>query len=464
MLFDAITNYNRQPETDVIIRRRLRTNYYNQNRLRSHSNDSGRANYRIPAVDQLVTKFQLTYNSSNSLLKLDPRESYNAFLKRLHLRRKKGVPLVRTINTPVNNSAEKFHRGVNQYYMYNPDENALHDLLQDLSTLPIVSTGLVPEGSQLKMEFTFADGTVARFKPMRQVADRYNRLDSFVMSLFEHHQAEIAGFHLDRLLGFHRAVPTIGRAVNMTEILSTWSSNKSAIQSVYKSHTGNLCVILHCYQYCGLDYPLCGQGDSLPGALSAGLPPWQIYRRDVQIHPYKRAYRINKKASWETDEGYCNNFVKKNVSIYTLLEFIDLAAFDFLAGNLDRHAYQQFIDLGMDTFVIMFDNGRGFSQPTYDHMSILAPIRQCCLIRLSTLAKFIKLYKGPNRLSEIMRLSLNSDPLSPVLMEADLEALDRRVGILLQTVSKCLSQERSWHEVVVDDLNIHSSDQQSVSR
>lgn len=105
-----------------------------------------------------------------------------------------------------------------------------------------------------------------------------------------------------------------------------------------------------------------------------------------------------------------------------------------------------------------------FSQPTYDHMSILAPIRQCCLIRLSTLAKFIKLYKGPDRLSEIMRSSLNSDPLSPVLMEADLEALDRRVGTLLKTVSDCLAQARSWRDVVVDDLNIHSGDQHSVSR
>lgn len=42
-----------------------------------------------------------------------------------------------------NNSAEKFHRGISQFYMYDPDEDALDDLLQDLSTLPIVSTGLL---------------------------------------------------------------------------------------------------------------------------------------------------------------------------------------------------------------------------------------------------------------------------------------------------------------------------------
>ncbi|CAG5116994.1 unnamed protein product, partial [Candidula unifasciata] len=85
---------------------------------------------------------------------------------------------------------------------------------------------IVSEGSQLKFQFTFADGAQARFKPMRQVVDRENRLDSFNRDFFEHYQAEIAGFHLDRVLGFHRAVPTTGRVVNMTRILSSWASDR----------------------------------------------------------------------------------------------------------------------------------------------------------------------------------------------------------------------------------------------
>ncbi|CAG5116995.1 unnamed protein product [Candidula unifasciata] len=141
------------------------------------------------------------------------------------------------------------------------------------------------------------------------------------------------------------------------------------------------------------------------------------------------------------------------MSLHILLELMDLAAFDFLAGNLDRHAYQRFTDLGEESFVILFDSGRAFSQPSHDHMSALAPLRQCCRIRLSTLAKFIKLYKGPDSLGMVMRSSLNSDPLSPILTDVYFEALDRRVEKVIKTISDCLVNATSWDAVVFDDLS-----------
>lgn len=84
-------------------------------------------------------------------------------------------------------------------------------------------------------------------------------------------------------------------------------------------------------------------------------------------------------------------------------------------------------------------------------MLCLALLRQCCLVRLSTLATLLKLYQGPDSLSHLMRESLSSDPLAPILTEPHLDALDRRVGKVIKAVSDCINNGRTWQEVVIDD-------------
>lgn len=41
-----------------------------------------------------------------------------------------------------------------------------------------------------------------------------------------------------------------------------------------------------------------------------------------------------------------------------------------------------------------------------------------------------------------MRTSLEKDPISPVVWEPHLEALDRRIGIILQGVRDCLAKNK----------------------
>lgn len=45
---------------------------------------------------------------------------------------------------------------------------------------------------------------------------------------------------------------------------------------------------------------------------------------------------------------------------------------------------------------------------------------------------------GPKPLSQLMRESMASDPAAPILWEAHLQAMDRRVNILLNTFRKCI--------------------------
>lgn len=123
-----------------------------------------------------------------------------------------------------------------------------------------------------------------------------------------------------------------------------------------------------------------------------------------------------------------------------MVDLIDLAIFDFLSGNMDRHHYETFSLFGNQTFPIHLDQGRAFGRPKHDEMSILAPLYQCCLVRRTTLATLLRFHHGPYRLSYLMRHSLARDPLDPILAAGHFDAMDRRVAITLRVIRHCLSR------------------------
>lgn len=102
--------------------------------------------------------------------------------------------------------------------------------------------------------------------------------------------------------------------------------------------------------------------------------------------------------------------------------------------------------------------GRAFGQASYDDALTLLGISQCCVIRSSTLKallrwghSIVKYYSicmqfpldfsfksGPKPLSQLMRESMASDPAAPILWEAHLKALDRRVDTLLNVFRECI--------------------------
>ena len=43
-----------------------------------------------------------------------------------------------------------------------------------------------------------------------------------------------------------------------------------------------------------------------------------------------------------------------------LLDVMDMAIYDFLMGNLDRHHYEIFTSLGKSAYIIHLDHGRAF--------------------------------------------------------------------------------------------------------
>ncbi|XP_078035744.1 extracellular serine/threonine protein CG31145 [Augochlora pura] len=347
--------------------------------------------------------------------------------------------------SPKKNSStlERFHLQISRTELYPVDSKYVDPLLREIATRPIVHVVQKEGGTQLKLEINYSY-MQALFKPMRFPREQQTLPNHFYFTDFERHTAEIAAFHLDRLLGFRRAMPVTGRTLNLTTEIYQIADGE-LLKTFFVSPAGNICFHGKCSYYCDTAHAICGNPDTLEGSFAAFLPDKSFAARKAWRHPWRRSYHKRKKAQWEHDSDYCS--LVKEIPPYDegrrLLDLMDMAVLDFLMGNMDRHHYETFKIFGNNTFPLHLDHGRGFGRPFHDEISILAPILQCCMIRQSTLGILLKFHNGPVRLSEAIRESMAKDPVAPVLWEPHLTALDRRVRVILQAVRDCINREDS---------------------
>ncbi|CAH1795312.1 unnamed protein product [Owenia fusiformis] len=347
-------------------------------------------------------------------------------------------------------SWELFHNHINEYGLYRKDDPNVNNLIKDLQTKRIIGTEQKSGGTQLKLIMEFSNDGEALFKPMRFQRDVETDYNHYYFSDYERHYAEIAAFYLDRVFDFRRIPPTIGRTVNMTYDIKRLANRKLA-KTFFFSPSNNVCFHGSCSYYCDSNHAVCGYPDLLEGSFAAFLPPDKLADRETWRHPWRRSYSRRRKAAWETDDTYCEGVRNRTpyVNSRQLLDLMDMAVFDFIQGNLDRHHYETMDPYGNETFPLHLDNGRGFGKTWKDEIDILAPIYQCCLMRYSTLLKLIDFEKGPP-LSQVFRKAMERDLAYPILPEKHFPAIDRRVTIILNTVNKCI-QQKGFKEVVIDD-------------
>uniref|UniRef100_A0A665W0J9 Extracellular serine/threonine protein kinase FAM20C-like n=1 Tax=Echeneis naucrates TaxID=173247 RepID=A0A665W0J9_ECHNA len=347
----------------------------------------------------------------------------------------------------------RFHIGINRYELYARHSPALDALLKDLVTQRITSVAMKSGGTQLKLIMTFQNYGQALFKPMKQTREQETPPDFFYFSDFERHNAEIAAFHLDRILDFRRVPPVAGRLVNMTREIRDVTRDKKLWRTFFISPANNVCFYGECSYYCSTEHALCGKPDQIEGSLAAFLPDLNLAKRKTWRNPWRRSYHKRKKAEWEVDPDYCDEV--KQTPPYDhgtrLLDIMDMTIFDFLMGNMDRHHYETFEKFGNETFIIHLDNGRGFGKHSHDELSILVPLSQCCRVRKSTYLRLQLLAKEEYQLSSLMEESLLRDRLSPVLIQPHLQAMDRRLRLVLQVLAGCVEKE-GYVNVVEEDL------------
>ncbi|XP_050058641.1 extracellular serine/threonine protein CG31145 isoform X2 [Aphis gossypii] len=351
-----------------------------------------------------------------------------------------------------------FHSRISKREMYPKNDTYVPLILKNMSVSPILSVAQKEGGTQLKLVIEYLNGDKALMKPMRFTREQQTLPNHFYFTDYERHNAEIAAFHLDRILGFRRAMPVSGRLVNITSELMAQVTASDLLKTFFVSPDKNVCFHGQCSYYCDTSHAICGNPDMLEGSFAAYLPSQDILERKTWRHPWRRSYHKRRKAKWETDPNYCE--LVRNVPAYNsgrrMLDIMDLSVFDFLMGNMDRHHYETFTLFGNDSFPIHLDHGRAFGKAFHDEMSILAPIIQCCHIRKSTLETLLR-FHNVKKLSEHMRESMAEDPLSPILWEPHLTAIDRRVGLVLQKVRECLSVSTMSGEDTADETRVRTA-------
>ncbi|GFN96857.1 extracellular serine/threonine protein kinase fam20c [Plakobranchus ocellatus] len=440
---------------DFTVHKSTQDRHRKQNSNDGKASDAGQSvkNYTLPEVDRLVNMFSTKYMGSS--LVSDDSTSYQEFLQKLQQGMKFGPRLKEFADDNGKKSWEQFHHGIRQHVLYNPNEPYVNQLMSDLVTKEIVDAEQKDGGTQIKLMITCEDDGQALFKPMRFPREQETLPDHFYFADYERHHAEVGAFHLDKALGFYRVPPTVGRWVNISKDIHRVANSKLA-KTFFISPVGNWCFHGSCSYYCDSSHPICGHPIMLEGSMAAFLPPLQLAKRKTWRNPWKRSYSKHRKAYWEVYDDLCHKVKRK--APYDegrrLLDVLDMSVFDFLIGNLDRHHYETFREFGNETFLLHLDNGRAFGKAHYDCISCLAPVRQCCMIRQSTFAKLVKFYQGPDSLSHVMRTSLASDSLAPILLEPHLDALDRRLSKILHVIHGCIKDPenpRRLEDVVVDD-------------
>eukprot|EP00795_Rhopilema_esculentum_P010650 gene10650-19392_t len=329
---------------------------------------------------------------------------------------------------------------------------AVKRILQGLATRQILEAKTLRKGTQLKVSLLL-DGTTQQkvvFKPMRYPRDFI--ITGKIYDGFDRHNAEIAAFHLDRILGFFRAPPVVGRKLDLEKEVKP-VGEEALLKTFFKNEDGDDCFYGVCY-YCKKSEAACAKGKIMEGSVTIWLPDgWHLAK---SRHPWQRTYN-NRKARWELDPNYCSDVV--SVSPYNegprMLDIIDTSIFDFLIGNGDRHHYETFKKGGPRGMLLHLDNAKSFGNPAIDDLSILSPLTQCCRIRKSTYDRLSKIpMEEPEseRLSFQLRQSLLSDPISPVLTESHLQALDRRLKTAMKNIEKCIDKHGKTKAVIDDGL------------
>ncbi|XP_044186100.1 extracellular serine/threonine protein kinase FAM20C-like [Thunnus albacares] len=348
----------------------------------------------------------------------------------------------------------RFHLGISRWELYNRKDPNLAQLTHSLATQRILGAIQKTGGTQLKLLISFPNYGQALLKPMKQSRDAETDVNLFYFSDFERHNAEISAFHLDRLLGFNRIPPVVGRLINVTTEIREITTDHRLSRTFFTSPVGNVCFYGQCEYYCTTENPVCGQPHALEVSLAAMLPDLTLASRRSWRSPWRRSYSRTKLAQWEKDPAYCDTV--KQTPPYNhgtrLVDLIDMAILDFLMSNMDRHHYETFEKFGNETFLLHLDNGRAFGRHSRDEPSILAPLQQCCRIRRSTLLRLRLLSLPGFRMSDVMRESLAQDPLAgvaPLLSELHLSALDRRLATVLQVVQTCQGHH---NDVIYNDM------------
>ncbi|MEB2310725.1 MAG: hypothetical protein OZ921_08055 [Sorangiineae bacterium] len=257
--------------------------------------------------------------------------------------------------------------------------------LARLATSPIARATRNRGGATVTLRLTFTDGARAVFKP-EQTHSAGN------------YRAEIAAYHLDRLLGFGRTAPVAGRRVAREWLRASLAAS---------------------------------------GADAAWLERFdrEVVARDGLVAGAVVAWHEGRLVPVEPPRGWTESVPDELRA--RVPEWSDLTVFDYLIDNPDRQSGGNVLALGRAGGLIFLDNAAGFTDARaragFSLEKRLAPL---CWFRPETVAAL----RHSPALGGALERSLASDALAPVLAERHYAALDTRAARVLAHVDECAAR------------------------
>ncbi|KAF7998008.1 hypothetical protein HCN44_009406 [Aphidius gifuensis] len=326
-----------------------------------------------------------------------------------------------------------------------PELGTILNALRKKNIIKVDNSGV---GTQLKLMLTFEGGVKALFKPQWYTRDAI--LNGPVYYGKDRHNAEIVAFHLSSLLGLRRVPLTVIRKLKLSEIKNIATDKLK--QTIFES-SNETCVYGTCH-YCSSNDSVCSKNDDLEGAVILWLP--EHLKLSKHRNPWQRTYKKNKYALWESDQSYCDRVKEAKTyapqSSSRLLDLIDTSIFDFLIDNGDRHHYELMEDNFHNPAVLLIDNGKSFANPDVDHIDILAPLYQCCMIHKTTWDR-LQLFGGGALSESLGKLLVHESTMAdvlPLITDDHLSAMDRRLLTVFAVVEACLKNNNYASNVILD--------------
>lgn len=300
------------------------------------------------------------------------------------------------------------------------------EVIRALQTDPILRVDISPKGTQLKLQMKLSGDQTVVFKP--KWYDRATNIGGTVYSGKDRFNSEIFAFYLGAVLQLNWTPIAVGRKFNAKEM---YELSSDRLKKTFLRNATSCCFYGQC-PYCNKADLVCGHESNnyeLEGVLLYVIPGQFSKKRS----PWQRTYKEGVQADWEKNKGdpnYCATHVRTYLGDTQLLDLIDGAIFDFLIQNGDRHHYETRGDR-----LLLLDNGKGFGNANRDFLDILAPLYQCCTIRMATYERLL-LFTG-GKLSETVRELSKGDLATPIVTDSHYRAVDRRLLLVLSAIDVC---------------------------
>lgn len=288
-------------------------------------------------------------------------------------------------------------------------------LLEVLSAAEITQVERGSGGRSLAFRLTFEGGARGYFKPPQTFSG-------------SHFYAEIASYHLDRMLGLGRVPPTIGRRLSWQPLREVAAGDARVSEAIVdRDHV------------CGsLSYWVPER--LVPIQLGIGWESWVRFAPAPLVTPFQRARVYASQASGElslAEIPVAQRAASAPDTDDRAAELSDLVLFDYLTENIDRWGgdYTNVRTRGPGGALVFLDNAAGFIEsPRASPGFMDARLHAVQRFRASTVDA-IRAFS-----IEAYRARVEADACAPILTDRLYAQLEERRATLLAHVDRTIAE------------------------